>query len=88
MAQLLGDGRELVDDVLDVLQGLLGPWRPSQPVAVASGAVEAAGVILPWRARRVGVLDAGAGIHAGGLLEGKCRVAGKHQRGSTQFLMK
>jgi hypothetical protein len=70
MTQLLGDGGELVDDVLDVLQGLLGPGRPCQLVAVASGAFKAAGVILPRWAWRVSVLDGVAGIHAGGLLEG------------------
>jgi hypothetical protein len=87
MAQLLGYGRELVDNVLDVLQGLLGPGRPRRR-AVASGTVKAAGVILPRWARRVGVLDAVAGIHAGGLLEGNTDSGKRTNADLRRFLTK
>ena len=67
MPQLLGHGRELVDDVLDVLEGFLGSRRSRRrDAALASGGTETAGFVRPCSA---GVLHAVAGVHAGCLLE-------------------
>ncbi|MGH3195519.1 MAG: hypothetical protein ACRDNT_06205 [Streptosporangiaceae bacterium] len=48
VAQLLGHGRELVDNVLDVLEGFLGSRRsPRRAVALAGGGTGTAGFVRP-----------------------------------------
>jgi hypothetical protein len=76
MPQLPGHGRELVDEILDVLERLVNSRRSLWRLAVlASGGTRAVGFVQPGTA---GIVHAVAGVHAGCLL--RCCLAGKAVR--------